>query len=146
MKICNKCAATNDDDSEICSACGYNLSNNLSNISNDEKFQETTNGLAIASMVLGIVSIPLSCCCIGLITGIVGIVLGFIAINQIKNSNFSQKGKPFALSGIILGFISIALVIMVIIAQIFISANPSFKSNFKNYFPNNSTYEFGDVQ
>lgn len=55
-----------------------------------------TNTLAIVSMVLGIL------CCIPL--GWVGaIATGVIAQNQIAASNGQQKGKEFALVGIILG-------------------------------------------
>ena len=64
------------------------------------------NGLAIASMVLGIVSVvpiiglgnPL-----GVICGLVGVVLGAIGSYQIKNKG--EDGKGSAITGIILGSI-----------------------------------------
>jgi hypothetical protein len=56
-----------------------------------------TNGLAIASLVCsiaGLLLIPL----------VLGIVFGFIARSQIKNSNGAQGGDGLALAGIIIGF------------------------------------------
>lgn len=61
-----------------------------------------TSGLAIASLVLGIVSFfPL----IGVILGILAIVFGFIARSNIKRYNL--KGLGFATAGIILGILGI---------------------------------------
>ena len=62
-----------------------------------------TNGFAVASLVLGIIP-----CC----TGVLAIVFGFIAKNQIKNSGGTQTGDGMATAGIILGFVWIALYII----------------------------------
>jgi hypothetical protein len=65
-----------------------------------------TNGLATASLILGLVGwIP---CGIG---SIVGIVLGFVALGQIRAAGGAQSGDGVAKAGIILGFVGIALVI-----------------------------------
>lgn len=69
--------------------------------------QRRTNGLAIASMVCGIVG------CFYGIPAIVAIVLGFVARNQIKQN--PQEGAGMALAGIILGFVWIALGIAFIV-------------------------------
>lgn len=73
------------------------------------------NGLAIASLVVGIVSvIPILSLgnVFGLIEGIVAVVLGFIGVSQIKKS--SQGGKGMAVAGIIMGFVTIAAFILFI--------------------------------
>jgi hypothetical protein len=54
-----------------------------------------TNGLAIASLVTSLVCF-----------GFVGLVLGIVASNQIKNSNGTQTGQGMATAGIIIGAIS----------------------------------------
>jgi Domain of unknown function (DUF4190) len=59
-----------------------------------------TNGLAVASLVCGIVG------CFW-ITGIVAIVLDFVARNQIEQSG--EQGAGMALAGIILGFVWLGL-------------------------------------
>ena len=61
-----------------------------------------TNGLAIASLVLGIIP------CTG-ITSILAIVFGFMARNQIEQSGGTQQGSGMALAGIILGFVWIGI-------------------------------------
>ena len=64
-----------------------------------------TNGLAIASLVCsiaGLLLIPL----------VLGIVFGFIARSQIKNSNGTQGGDGLALAGIIIGFGWAALLVL----------------------------------
>jgi Domain of unknown function (DUF4190) len=70
-----------------------------------------TNPLAIASLVCGIGQILL-----GLIAGIPGIILGFIALNQIKTKG--EGGRGLAIAGIVLGFIGVALFLVVIIAVV----------------------------
>ena len=69
-----------------------------------------TNGLAIASFVLGLVGwVP---CGIG---SVVAIVLGFVARNQIRESHGRQGGDGLALAGIVLGFVAITLLIAIIV-------------------------------
>jgi Domain of unknown function (DUF4190) len=53
-----------------------------------------TNGFAIASLVLGIIP-----CC----NGILAIIFGFVAKNQIKQSGGTQGGDGMATAGIVLG-------------------------------------------
>ncbi len=64
----------------------------------------STNTLAIVSMVLGIL------CCIPF-ASIGAIVTGVMAQNQINATNGQQKGKEFALVGIVLGSASLLLTI-----------------------------------
>jgi hypothetical protein len=68
-----------------------------------------TNGMAIASLVLGIIP------CTG-ITSILAIVFGFIARNQIEQSGGTQQGSGLALAGIILGFVWVGLSVIYWIA------------------------------
>ena len=76
-----------------------------------------TNGLAIASLVLGIAQIFL--CIIG---GILALVFGYIARRQIDESGGTQGGRGMAIAGIILGWIGIGLgiayIVVIIIAAI----------------------------
>lgn len=61
-----------------------------------------TNGLAIASFILSLVGL-----------GVVGLIMGIIALNQIKTTG--EQGKGFAIAGIILGVLSVIAVIILII-------------------------------
>ena len=60
-------------------------------------------GFAIASMVLGIVSIVGLCCCIGVFTAPVAVVFGIIALAK------KHDGKGMSITGIILGSLTIIL-------------------------------------
>jgi hypothetical protein len=68
-----------------------------------------TNGLAIASFVLGLGGWLL--CGVG---SVVAIVLGFVSRNQIKQSWGRQTGSGFATAGIVLGFIGASFWIIVL--------------------------------
>ncbi len=57
------------------------------------------NGLATASLILGIASVVGSC-----VTGIAAIICGHLARKQIKASENSQSGRGFALTGLITGY------------------------------------------
>jgi hypothetical protein len=67
-----------------------------------------TNGLAIASMVLGII-------CFYWITSILAVIFGHIALSQIKRSNGTQTGRGMAIAGLVLGYIWLALLVVIIV-------------------------------
>jgi hypothetical protein len=70
-----------------------------------------TNGMAITSLILGILSIPADFCYgSGIIFGIAAIIMGFIARKQIKESQGTQSGDGLALTGIITGAVGGLLV------------------------------------
>ncbi len=68
-----------------------------------------TNGLAVASLVLGIVGILL---CVVFIPWILAIVFGIIAIRQC-NEDPTYTGKGMAVAGLVLGLISAAIIALV---------------------------------
>jgi hypothetical protein len=70
---------------------------------------QRTNGMAIASLVCSLVAIPL----FG-IPAILGIIFGFVARSQIRKSNGSQTGDGMALAGIIIGFVFVALGLLLV--------------------------------
>ena len=69
-----------------------------------------TNGLSIASLILSILGFS-----------IVGAILGHVALSQIKRTN--EAGSGLAIAGIILGWVSFAgfLLVLIIIAGISLS-------------------------
>ncbi|MGW1679548.1 DUF4190 domain-containing protein [Saccharopolyspora sp. NPDC002376] len=60
------------------------------------------NGLAVASMVVSLVGIPLMCAWIGFLLGILGVVFGHIAQTQIKRDG--TRGSGMAMAGIVIGY------------------------------------------
>lgn len=77
-------------------------------IKHQQELQNKT-GLAIASLVLGIISIL--CCCFGLgwIFGIIGLALGIVSLVQKKG------GKGMAIGGIVTGALSLLGTIILVI-------------------------------
>ena len=76
--------------------------------------QTPTDGMAIASLVLGIVSFPLQCLYgLGMIPAILAIVFGFLARGRIKRGE--RSGAGMALAGLLCGFISAGLVVLLVV-------------------------------
>ena len=70
-----------------------------------------TNGLAVASMVLGIVWIYW-------IGSILALIFGYVAKGQIDRSEGRQAGRGMAIAGIVLGWVGIGMMALGIIAFI----------------------------
>ena len=68
-----------------------------------------TEGMAIASFVMGIGGI-LVC---PLVFGVLAVVFGYIARGHIRESGGHMQGDSFATAGIILGFIQIGIVVLI---------------------------------
>jgi hypothetical protein len=69
-----------------------------------------TNSLAMAGLVMGILSITCGmCCCYGLPFNVLGIIFSLVALAQIKNDPLSQQGQPLAIAGLVLSLLSIVL-------------------------------------
>jgi len=66
---------------------------------------QRTDGLAIASLVIGIVSIVCSFVCLGVILGPTAAIMGFIARQRIATSGGALGGGALAMIGLILGII-----------------------------------------
>ena len=84
--------------------------------------QTKTNGLAIASLVLGILWLYW-------IGSVLAVVFGFIARSQIDSSNGTQTGRGMATAGIVLGLLGVVLVPLAIVAITFLgeSADEQFR-------------------
>ena len=66
-----------------------------------------TSGLAIASMVCGIVAI-ITCYFAGLL-GLPAVICGHLAISQINGSSMPMGGRGMAITGLILGYLGITM-------------------------------------
>ncbi len=73
--------------------------------------EKTGKGLAIASLILGILGIL--CCCIGIgaLFGLVGMILGILAIRKADSST-----KGLAIAGLIVSIIGLLLGVYVLIS------------------------------
>lgn len=130
--VCKYCGFENESYSEFCVNCGASLE--AEEIQNEETqayeengyygdnggyYEESavqpkkTDGMGIASMVLGIVS--LVCCNPGGLFAIVGLILGIISTKKAKASG---EKSPFALAGIITCAIAVAFMALSLIGTI----------------------------
>lgn len=79
--------------------------------SNTQPERQTRKGLAIASLTLGIISIPtLGLLAVGAVTGI---VLGALALKNINRDPMNYGGKVAAIAGIVTSAISLGLVAVI---------------------------------
>lgn len=77
---------------------------------------KSTNGLAVASMILGIVWIFW-------LGSLLALIFGLIASKQITERG--QSGKGMAIAGIILGIVGILILVFVIIVSVAVTHTPS---------------------
>lgn len=115
--VCNKCGANNADGVKFCSSCGNELAggapvNSYGTPANPysapaetpAKTAQPGKGLAVASMVCGIVSFFI----FGLVLGVLAIIFGGVAKSKGNTS-------PMATAGIVCGAIGLGLYLLVLI-------------------------------
>ena len=97
MKYCARCGAELHDEAVICTKCGCNVEgvNHYGSTSN------SYNVLAIVGFALSFFST------------IVGLILSIIGYKQAKQNG--EKGKEFAIAGIVISSVSIVIAIIVFI-------------------------------
>lgn len=76
--------------------------------------KQPSQGLALGSMITGIVGLVLGSC-FGPIPGIIAVVLGLTALSQIKKAPNEVGGKNFATAGVIMGSINIAVFVLLLL-------------------------------
>jgi len=78
------------------------------------------HGLAIASMVCGILAIVPGCCCglFGIPLSLAALIMGIISISQINASAGQLGGKGMAIAGTVCGGVAIAMDIAAVFLNI----------------------------
>lgn len=109
----------------------YNNNQNFNNYNNAPK---KSNGYAIASLILGILSIPVSCCYgLGIVLAISGVILGVLSKRQ-NNGQIPGLG----IAGIIISVLGVMTSIIMIIIYAMVITSPEFIDQLNEI--TNSTY------
>lgn len=74
-----------------------------------------TNGMSVASMVLGIVGILLGYCMFA-VPCILAVILGHVALVQIKRTG--QNGRGMAITGLVLGYIVLGVLAAIFLGTV----------------------------
>jgi hypothetical protein len=120
--FCDQCGFSNSDGAQFCSQCGRTFQQVARvPMATGAAAQlitpadEKTDGKAVASLVLGILSLTV----FWILAGIPAVILGHISRSSIKKSLGRLKGDGMALAGLIMGYLSLAaLPFILIIAAI----------------------------
>jgi len=75
--------------------------------------QPPSNGLAIASLVLGILGF-----CTAGITSIIGLILGIVALNNIKRDPRLAGGKGMAVAGVVVSAVLTPIILITVLASV----------------------------
>ena len=67
--------------------------------------QKETNGLAVASVVAGVVWL-------GWLGSIAAVIFGHVALGQIKRSGGRQTGRATAITGLVLGYLALGILVL----------------------------------
>ncbi len=84
-------------------------------------YQQQNQTLPIVSLVLGILSVVT--CCYGFPFGIAAAITGYIGMNNANNNPTVFTGRGFAIAGLTLGIINIALTIVILLIMLAGSIN-----------------------
>jgi small-conductance mechanosensitive channel len=119
--FCPTCGRVRDAGSSFCANCGTRFDAPAASRAPTQPayspqpypapFQQSTNGLAIASLVLGILWLYW-------IGSILALIFGYVAKGQIASANGRQTGGGVATAGIVLGWIGVGILGLVIVIAI----------------------------
>lgn len=91
----------------------------------------TNSGLAIASLICGIAAIPGFFCCLALPLSLAAIICGHLAMAEIARNPRLENSRGMAKAGLIMGYIVIALNIVLIVFQVGLAGAGAYMDAFK---------------
>jgi len=83
---------------------------------------QTTNGMAVASLVLGIVWIFW-------VGSILAVIFGYVGKGQIDRSGGTQGGRGLAIAGIVLGWVGVGTLVLYIVGIVIVAITDSGSSS-----------------
>jgi len=114
--ICPNCGAENPEGKDFCQDCGAPLTEPVPAPSSPPVYTTpeapTTSGLAVASLIMGIVGWFL----LPLVGNVLAILFGHMAKREIAQSGGRLTGEELAMVGLILGYIGVGVWVLGILA------------------------------
>jgi predicted Zn finger-like uncharacterized protein len=104
--VCPRCQAMSPISANNCKSCGMPFTMEGTTL----EASGTSNGFCVASLVLGIISLPAFC---AVIPAVLAIIFGVIGYNQVSKSGAEGGGKGMAIAGAICGVASGVIFILV---------------------------------
>ena len=83
--------------------------------------QPPNKSLATAAMVIGIISVTVGWMCFGPIPAIAAIIMGGVALSQIKKNPERIGGKQFAVVGVVTGGLTVVIYLGIVVVYIFLA-------------------------
>lgn len=74
-----------------------------------------TNSLAVAGLIMGILSVILVCCCYGFPFNVLGLTFSIIGLAQIRANPQSNDGQGAAIAGLVLSLLSLLLAVAILL-------------------------------
>lgn len=114
MKICPICGAENEDNRIVCKECGFGMELEedtqpvVQQQSVPYRKPERKTGLALASLICGIIGLVLSCVVIGMVPSVIALILGIIALTLTE----VKKQKVMSIVAICCSVLSILIAIV----------------------------------
>jgi type IV pilus assembly protein PilA len=116
--ICSQCGTSNADGSQFCSKCGATLSSSSAPGFAPSAIPVSaqpfpagpvqTSGKALASLICGIFFLVLP-------TSVAAIILGHLSLSEIRKSAGRLGGRGLAMTGLILGYLGVAMIPLILI-------------------------------
>ena len=106
MFKCPECGSEINENINSCPNCGYPIQYHPQNTGDNNSRDSEKIGLAVASMVLGILSLLLVCVAIGYVLAVIGLILGIVSLSQ------NYGGKGMAIAGVTTSSITLAFLIV----------------------------------
>ena len=114
--FCNNCGKPNLDEASFCASCGAPLARPVGAPAPPAApFQPRTSGMAVASLVLGILGI----------TALVGLILGIISLVQTNRSRGRLRGQGLAIAGICVSAFMMVFILPAMLFPVFMRASTS---------------------
>jgi hypothetical protein len=112
--VCPRCDATSDIEQNFCAACGFPFTMEGAN----RAAQSTADGYAVASFVVGLISLPV-CICADAYGGIGALIAGILAwtsLTRVRSAGNPRAGRAWSIAGLVLAVIGLVVVLVQIVA------------------------------